>query len=159
MARPTDYDETYHNPTAFLLYSKGLTDDQVAGVFGISVATLHNWKHEHPEFLDPLRVGKDIADDIVERKLFERATGYEHKAVKIFNNMGEIIEAPYVEHYPPDTGAIKLWLMNRRGAQWKDKQPEGQGEQNSLNIKLSVETNNENVEFHLPQPVPVKAPE
>lgn len=155
MARPTDYDPEYHNPTAFLLYSKGLTDDQVAGVFGISVATLHNWKHEHPEFLDPLRVGKDIADDVVERKLFERATGYSHPAVKIFNNMGEIVKENYTEHYPPDTGAIKLWLMNRRGNQWKEKQPEGQGETSSLRIILENQTDMSNVELNIPaKPAP-----
>ena len=150
MARPTEYTEEYHNPTAMLLYSKGLTDDEVAMVFGDSVATIHNWKHEHPEFLDPLRVGKDIADDIVERKLFERATGYSHPAVKIFNADGQILEAPYVEHYPPDTGAIKLWLMNRRAAQWKEKQPEGTA--NDGGLKILVENINtlsmDNVEIH-----------
>jgi hypothetical protein len=35
-----------------------------------------------------------------------RAVGYHHDAVKIFcKKDGEIIEAPYVEHVPPDVTA------------------------------------------------------
>ena len=29
---------------------------------------------------------------------------------------------PYVEHYPPDTGAAMAWLKNRQKGKWRDKQ-------------------------------------
>jgi hypothetical protein len=34
---------------------------------------------------------------------------------------GEPIYAEYVEHVPPDPGAAKFWLTNRRGEEWRDK--------------------------------------
>ena len=49
--------------------------------------------------------------------LYERATGYEHDAVKILalsQGKGEpsiVEEVPYTEHYPPDTAAAKLWMQ------------------------------------------------
>ena len=49
-------------------------------------------------------------------KLYERATGYKHKAVKILTTsavgVGSSVEqVPYTEHYAPDTAAIKLWMQ------------------------------------------------
>ena len=35
---------------------------------------------------------------------------------------GQIIRVPIVEHIPPDVGALKMWLGNRRPNSWKDKQ-------------------------------------
>jgi hypothetical protein len=36
-------------------------------------------------------------------------------------NSGEPVYAEYVEHVPPDPGAAKLWLVNRRPNEWRDK--------------------------------------
>jgi hypothetical protein len=35
---------------------------------------------------------------------------------------GKPITVDYVEHIPPDVGAIKLWLTNRAPADWREKQ-------------------------------------
>ncbi|MDO7877369.1 hypothetical protein Q5H93_21690 [Hymenobacter sp. ASUV-10] len=49
-------------------------------------------------------------------KLYERATGYSHPAVKILavsQGKGEpsVVERhEYTEHYPPDPTAVKLWM-------------------------------------------------
>jgi hypothetical protein len=57
----------------------------------------------------------------VERSLYQRAVGYHHDAVKIFcKKDGEIIEAPYVEHVPPDVTAQIFWLKNRDPAHCRD---------------------------------------
>ena len=46
-----------------------------------------------------------------------------YDAVKIFcSKDGEIIEAPYVEHVPPDVTACIFWLKNRDPAHWRDVQ-------------------------------------
>jgi hypothetical protein len=34
---------------------------------------------------------------------------------------GEPVYAEYVEHVPPDPGAAKLWLTNRRPEEWREK--------------------------------------
>ena len=36
-------------------------------------------------------------------------------------NNGEPVYAEYVEHVPPDPGAAKMWLTNRRPEQWREK--------------------------------------
>jgi hypothetical protein len=66
-------------------------------------------------------VGKGPADDRVERSLYQRAVGYSYNAVKIMQNNGEPVYAEYVEHVPPDPGAAKLWLINRRPEDWREK--------------------------------------
>jgi len=120
--RPTLYREEYCEQ-ARKLCLLGATDEELAGFFNIVVATLNNWKAEHPEFLASIHAGKDIADANMAEKLYHRGMGYSHDAVKIFMPGGasEPVYAPYVEHYPPDTAAASLWLRNRQPAKWRDK--------------------------------------
>jgi hypothetical protein len=96
---------------------------ELAEEFEVSVTTIYNWRAKHPEFLEAVKTPKGIADDRVERSLFERATGYAHNAVKIFMPAGtdKPIIVPYVEYVPPDTTAATFWLKNRKPAEWRDK--------------------------------------
>lgn len=102
----------------------GATDIELADFFGVTEKTINNWKTAHPEFLQSLKAGKSLADAEVAEKLFQRATGYKHDAVKILVVAGTVAEVPYVEHYPPDTTAAIFWLKNRQPAKWRDKPPE-----------------------------------
>lgn len=119
--RPTKYDPKFCEQGAKLC-KLGATDEQLADFFGVAVSTLNLWKHEHPEFSESLKGAKDEANERVKRALFERAIGYTHEAVKIFNHEGEPLVVPYTEHYPPDTAAAFIWLKNREPENWKDKQ-------------------------------------
>lgn len=120
--RPTAYREEYDEQTRKLCLL-GATDKEIADFFGVSEQTLNAWKSAHPTFLESIRAGKDRADAEVAEKLYHRALGYDHEAVKIFMPAGaeEPIYAPYTEHYPPDTQAASLWLRNRQPAKWRDK--------------------------------------
>jgi transposase-like protein len=122
MARPTKYLPEFAEQ-ARKLCLLGATDKELADFFQISTGTLHNWKNEYPEFLSSLKEGKDLADAVVAEKLFKRATGYEHKAVKIVADAKtkdeHIVE--YTERYPPDTTACIFWLKNRQRDKWRDK--------------------------------------
>jgi hypothetical protein len=102
----------------------GAIDRELAGFFGVHEDTINAWKIAHPEFSESLKRGKVDADAEVAEKLFRRATGYEHEAVKIFMPSGaaEPVYAPYTEHYPPDTTAGIFWLKNRRPDLWRDAQ-------------------------------------
>lgn len=107
---------------ALKLYAKGWIDQEVADFLEVAVATINNWKKDHPEFLESIKAVKVAWDNRVERRLAERAMGYSHEAVKIFcNKDGEITEAKYTEHYPPDTAAGIFWLCNRQPDRWKQK--------------------------------------
>lgn len=121
MARPTRYRAEYAEQ-ARKLCLLGATDKDLADFFEVVETTIDNWKKAHPEFLGAMKKGKQLADATVADRLYKRATGYEHDAVKIFNNGGEAMEVPYVERYAPDTTAAIFWLKNRQPANWRDKQ-------------------------------------
>lgn len=118
--RPTDYRIGFCE-IAHAMAQQGATDREVAEALEIAEGTLYRWKHEHPEFREALKLGKDSADDRVEQSLYRRAVGYSFDAIKINQFEGEAVVTPYVEHVPPDVGAIKYWLGNRRGDTWRDK--------------------------------------
>lgn len=120
--RPSSYRPEF-DQHAYRLCLLGMTDVELAKFFGVSEPALNRWKSRHPNFRKSMVAGRDQADAKVAHKLYRRALGYSHKAVKIFcNKDGEITEAPYIEHYPPDTAAASLWLRNRQPARWRDKQ-------------------------------------
>lgn len=123
--RPTKYDPKNTPKLAYAMALAGRTDAQIADFLEVSEQTLNTWKKEHPEFLESLKAGKQEPDDMVERSLFERATGYDNKdAVKIFMpaNAEEPVYAPYIEHVVPDVTAQIFWLKNRRPDRWRDRQ-------------------------------------
>lgn len=119
--RPSKYKAEYAEQ-AYKFCLLGATDARLADFFNVDEATIHRWKHDHKEFCDSIKRGKEIADAEIAQALYHRAKGYSHDAVKIFNNNGEIIVEPYTEHYPPDTGAAMAWLKNRQPTHWRDKQ-------------------------------------
>lgn len=121
--RPSSYRAEFAKQ-AYSLCLLGATDADLARAFDVSEQTVNAWKSAHPDFLESLKAGKEQADAKVAQSLFRRATGYSHRAVKIFCNAGVVTEAPYIERYPPDTTAAIFWLKNRRPDQWRDRQPE-----------------------------------
>jgi hypothetical protein len=121
--RPTLYEDEYAEQ-ARKLCLLGATDKELADFFGVVEDTIYEWKLRHAEFSESITRGKIIADANVAERMYERARGYSHPAVKIFMPAGadEPVYAPYTEHYPPDTQAASLWLRNRQGGRWRDKQ-------------------------------------
>lgn len=99
----------------------GALDKDLAEAFDVCLASIKNWRAEHPEFAEACAIGKAAADDMVEQALFHRAIGYEHPAEKIFNHNGTIVRAETIERYAPDTGAAAFWLKNRRPKTWRDR--------------------------------------
>ena len=121
MGRPSSYKPEFAKQ-AEKLCELGATDEDLADFFEVSIRTIANWKTSIPEFLQALKGGKEAADDRVERSLYQKAVGYTHDAVKIFQHQGAVIEAPYREHIAPDTTAAIFWLKNRRPDLWREKQ-------------------------------------
>ncbi len=123
--RPTEYLEEYAAQAEKLCFL-GATDDELADFFGVHRATIYRWKHDHEEFCDAIKSGKDKADERVERSLYQKATGYnytEEQAIKIkveqFKEEVEVVEV--TRHSPADTTAAIFWLKNRRKNEWRDK--------------------------------------
>mgnify|MGYP001184994973 CR=1 FL=1 len=119
--RPRAYDPSFA-VEAQALCERGATDRELAEHFDVDTRTIYRWRNAFPEFCQAVVIGKDAADDRVERALYNRAVGYSFDSEKVFQAGGEIIRAPIVEHVPPDQGAALNWLKNRRGDKWRDKQ-------------------------------------
>lgn len=125
MARPTDYNSDFIEQ-AEKLCMLGATDDEIADFFGVHRATIYRWKIEYPEFCDAIKTAKEIADERVERSLYQKATGYNYKEEQAFKlkkgQYEEEVEVVDVEkHQPADTTAAIFWLKNRRKNEWRDK--------------------------------------
>lgn len=120
--RPTAYREEYVKQ-AYNLCLLGATNPDLARAFGVSDVTIDNWLVAHEAFLGAVKAGREEADAKVASRLFSRACGYEHKAVKIFADAktGSEHVVEYVERYPPDTAAAIFWLKNRRPELWREK--------------------------------------
>lgn len=124
--RPTDYKPEYAEQAAKLC-ALGATDDEMADFFNVHRSTIYRWKLDHEDFCDAIKAAKDIADERVERSLYQKATGYnytEQQAIKIkLEQHREEVEVVEVEkHAPADTTAAIFWLKNRRKDNWRDKQ-------------------------------------
>jgi hypothetical protein len=120
IGRPTDYKPEFA-AIAKAMCRMGATDQEVADELGVDTTTIWRWRSKHEEFCKAMKVGKEIADDRVERSLFQRAVGYSFKAVKVMQHNGVAMRADYVEHVPPDVAAAKHWLNNRRPKDWREK--------------------------------------
>ncbi len=118
--RPTLYDDSYPKQAAKLC-ALGATDQELADFFEVDRATIYRWKHDHPEFCDAIVIAKDAADNRVERSLYQRAVGYEQDEVKIFQNGGDPVYAPFRAKIAPDTTAQIFWLKNRKKHEWRDR--------------------------------------
>jgi len=121
IGRPTSFKPEFVEK-ARTLCQAGLTDLELADFFGVSAATITNWKHQDSAFLGTLKNAKDISDERVERSLYHRAVGYSFDAEEIFQYQGEIVRAKVRKHMPPDTTAMIFWLKNRRKDTWRDVQ-------------------------------------
>ena len=125
--RPTTYRPEYAEQ-ARKLCRNGATDREIADILGVCVRTFYRWRAEHDAFAEALKAGKELADDRVERALYERACGYEYSDVKIFHPSGakEPVIVPVTVHVPADVGAAKQWLATRRPPE-PPKPPEDPG--------------------------------
>lgn len=126
--RPSPYDKDEHPRIAREQTAQGKTLADLAQLIGVARSTIQMWQENHPEFSVAIKLGREDATDRVERALFERAVGYNHKEEKLLvvsggQGAGSTVERhETIAHYPPDTKAAQLWLNNLRPDRWKDKQ-------------------------------------
>lgn len=116
--RPTKYRDEFVD-RAREMCANGATDFEIAMEFGVTTVTIWRWSAKYPEFCKALSA-KSGYDDRVERKLAERALGYSYHTEKVFQFQGQPVRVATVEHVPPDPGAAKLWLTNRRPKEWRE---------------------------------------
>ena len=119
--QPTSYKKEY-NDIAFKYCLMGATDERLAEFFDVCVATINNWKKEHPEFLESIKKGKHVADSEVVNSLYGRANGYEYTEVRDEVSEQGVKKVTTKKQMAADTTAAIFWLKNRQPKQWRDKQ-------------------------------------
>ena len=119
--RPSKYKPEYAR-IAKALIKAGQTIPEIADVFGISVSTVWVWRSAHPEFLQAFLESNENFDRRVELALGQRAVGYDHDEVKVFNNNGVPLIVPIRRHIPPDVNAARFWLQARQNDKWRVKE-------------------------------------
>lgn len=120
--RPSSFKQEYVETARRMCSENGATDKDLAKEFGVAISTIWRWSSKYPEFRSALKVNKDIADDSVERSLYQKALGYTFDSEKIFlTKEGEVVRVPTVEHVPPSDTAMIFWLKNRRPNEWRDR--------------------------------------
>ena len=117
LGRPTKYKEEYAEQV-YKLCLLGHTDVEIAKFFEVSEATINNWKHEHPLFLESIKKGKEFADVEVVQALYNRARGMKIKKQVIKD--GHVTELE--DEIAPDPTSMIFWLKNRQSKAWRDKQ-------------------------------------
>jgi transposase-like protein len=60
---------------------RGFTDQQVADLLGVNPSTLYR-RAQYRQFSRAFRLGKELANNRVERALYERAIGYDFECEK-----------------------------------------------------------------------------
>lgn len=109
-------------PLVARMASQGATHADIARALGIHTQEFWACCDEIEGFVDALKLGEDYADDRVEQALYKRAVGYDVDTEKVINTKEGIKRVPTTDHLPPDIGAAKFWLVNRRADRWADKQ-------------------------------------
>jgi hypothetical protein len=118
--RPSKYQSAFAVQAAKLC-ALGAIDRDLAEFFGVSEKTINNWKYEHSEFLQSIKGAKQDLDVQVERRLFERAIGFQHPELYIAQYQGRVITKEIVKQYPPEVAAMIFWLKNRQPDRWREK--------------------------------------
>lgn len=122
VGRPTKYKDGYCE-LAFNYCLLGATDEDLARFFDVSEQTINAWKHAYPEFLESIKKGKDEADALVARSLYQRAVGYQYlEKKKEISDQGGVKDSVTTKEVVPDTTAQIFWLKNRQPKLWRDKQ-------------------------------------
>lgn len=100
----------------------GAGEKEIAKRIGISVRVLSRWKRKYPEILAALNQKKELVDIEVENALLRRCLGYEYTEKKLKTTKGGEEEVITKKLMHPDLSAIMIWLKNRQGDKWREKQ-------------------------------------
>jgi hypothetical protein len=100
----------------------GLTDAQIAVVWGISLDTLDVWKNNKQGLYYALQQGRTIALGEVVEGLFRAAVGYEYEEDAITSYQGEITVTRVKKYKGPNPWAAAKILAVRDRSNWSEVQ-------------------------------------
>lgn len=133
MVNTSKYNELYL-PLAQRAANMGMTEVELAELFGVDRRTLLNWRRENQSFEEACRLGKEGPNQRVVAAVFQRAIGYNYKLKKtaMDRKTGQLHEWEEEVHVPADVTAGIFWLKNRDNQNWNDRN--GSGESSFENL-------------------------
>lgn len=141
--RPTTFKEEYIEQ-AYKLALLGLTDEEMASYFEVTVRSFYKWKQKYPRLIQALKDGKDNADQKVAQSLYKRALGYEDTDTKFATFEGKITDqVEYTRRFPPDVTACIFWLKNRQRSKWQEKIEQQHSGEATFKLNYSIEDDKE----------------
>jgi len=99
----------------------GLSEQQIADVWGIALVTLHKWKNNKPGFYEALQSGRQGALGTVAASLYKAAVGYEYDDVAVTSYQGEVTITPIKKYKGPNPWAAAKILALKDPA-WREVQ-------------------------------------
>jgi hypothetical protein len=116
--RPSKYKPEYCEIAQKLCAKCAFTDTQLAEWFEVSARTLAEWKLEHPEFAEALKLGKAETDDLVERSAVAHMVGY-YVTVDEMDRFGNVKQLR--KWIPGNAHAAMKWLSCRRPEVYREQ--------------------------------------
>jgi hypothetical protein len=108
------------------LCEAGATNQELGDEFGVTKRTIINWQQRHPEFAEALKLGKQIADDRMERTAYELSVGYTTtvvETIKLRDERGNerTVQVEKQVEIPPNDKMLWYMLKNRMPDKYRDK--------------------------------------
>jgi hypothetical protein len=110
---------------AVKLAKKGCSNNKISEGLKVTVDTYYRWRREYPEFDEAIADARLGDLDEIEQSMGQIARGYEYQeeSVEIVDDGGRKVIKKKIskKQAPPNLGAQKFILSNRRRARWSEK--------------------------------------
>ena len=100
----------------------GLSEQQIADVWGITIGTLAKWKNSHPGFYEALNNGRIPYLGEVADAMHKAAVGYEYEEDAISNYQGQVIVTRIKKYAKPNPWAAAKILAIKDRTNWSEVQ-------------------------------------
>lgn len=97
------------------------TNRELADALGVSGSTLVKWMTQYPTLKAAVLEAKARVDDQIVSALARRAQGFSVPYEEISDGPKGMTTKTGETYIPPDTGAAKFWLTNRRREEWTER--------------------------------------
>lgn len=105
---------------AYLIASKGATDDEIESVYGLGSGTIKKWRTVYPTLDKAIETGRTKADGEVLHSLFKTATGYHYEEEQAVGGK-QPVTLKVRRWYPGQFLAQRHWLANRQRHDWPSR--------------------------------------
>jgi hypothetical protein len=118
--QPTIYDEATVLATLYS-HTGAATARELSVELGISTGTFAQWQRQYPAFKAAVAEVRSYVDDAVESALAKRARGFDYLEISTSTGPKGTTVTEKEVFVPPDVGAAKFWLTNRRREAWTER--------------------------------------